>query len=479
MVYSKTKIEALERKIEKLRQLEKQLNSLETEGFEFEAKEIRAMLKSPGKIPLIEQKIEELKSKIEQKRLESESKSAPKSDKTPPEAKHGEEHAYAVVIGIGKYKDPGIPTLKYAANDALSIYNILIDPKYGNFPKENVLLLIDEQATLTEIKSAMGTYLARKAGKDDTVAIYFAGHGSPEIDPTGKADDRLEKFIVPYDARKDDLFGYGLSMDEIRKIYERIESKRVIFFIDSCYSGEAGGRTFSRPDVRARNITISDKFLEDLSGEGRVIITASKPDELSLETNEFNHGIFTYYLAEGLKGKADLNKDGVVSVDELYTYVYEQVTKKARMLGAKQHPLKKGTMIGEIPLTHYETEEIREIRDIRSMAIQLANEGKYADALKKYEEILNLDKDNSEAINEIDKLRKKIEEETNKKNLKHLSDLYFEGKLNASQYEHARHLLKSKTEELSADDRKLLKLVNDLLSGQISISTFNEEFEIK
>lgn len=477
MVYTKTKIEALEKKIERLKSLEKELNSMDIEGFELEDKEIRSMLKSPGKIPVIEDKIEELKTKIERKKSEKEDKSTSESDKIPSETKQGD--SYAVVIGIGKYKDPGIPTLKYAANDALSIYNILIDPKYGNFPKENVLLLLDEQATLTEIKSAMGTYLARKAGKDDTVAIYFAGHGSPEIDPTGKADDRLEKFIVPYDARKDDLFGYGLSMDEIRNIYERIESKRVIFFIDSCYSGEAGGRTFSRPDVRARNITISDKFLEDLSGEGRIIITASKPDELSLETNEFNHGIFTYYLAEGLKGKADLNRDGVVTVDELYTYVYDQVTKKARSLGANQHPLKKGMMIGEIPLTHYETEKVREIRALLSIAVQLANEGKNEDALRKYEEIINLDKENAEALNGIDIMRKKIDEDINKKNLKHLSDLYFEGKLNAPVYEHARRLLKSKPEDLSTDDKKILKLVNDLLSGQISISTFKEEIEIK
>ncbi len=258
----------------------------------------------------------------------------------------------------------------------------MTDPEHGNFPKENVKLLLDEQATLTEIKSAMGTFLARKAGEDDVVCIYFAGHGSPEIDSTGKADDRLEKFIVPYDAKKDDLFSYGLSMETIRNIYERIESKRVIFFIDSCYSGEAGGRTFSRSDIKARNIVgqliftriiecryaifsgeigmidyiaISEKFIEQLSGEGRIIITASKPDELSLETDEFKHGIFTHYLAEGLKGEADINKDGVVTIDELYRYVYDKVSQKARLLGAQQHPLKKGTFIGEIPLTCCET----------------------------------------------------------------------------------------------------------------------------
>lgn len=406
----------------------------------------------------------------------SEKQIIPESDIIP-EPKPTRKNAYGVVIGIGKYNDPGIPPLKYAADDAIEIYNILTDPNFGNFPIENVKLLLDEQATLTGIKSAMGTFLARNAGKDDMVCIYFAGHGSPEIDPTGKADDRLDKFIVPYDAKKDDLFSYGLSMDEIRNIYERIQSNRIVFFIDSCYSGEAGGRTFSRPDVAARNITISEKFLEELSGEGRIIITASKPDELSLETSEFKHGIFTYYLSEGLKGKADMNKDGIVTIDELYSYVYDQVTKKARLLGANQHPLMKGTVIGEIPLTHYETQKMKKIKELLSDANQHIEHGKNENALRIYEDILIVDKENPDALGSINNLRKKIDEDTKKKNLKILSNFYYEGKFSATQYELTRRLIKSSPEDLSKDDKKVLKLLNDLLSDQISILTFKEEIE--
>lgn len=339
------------------------------------------------------------------------------------------KNAYGVIVGIGKYKDKDIPTLKYAKEDAQAIYDILTDSKYGNFPKENVKLLLDEEATLAEIKSAMGTFLARNAGEDDMVCIYFAGHGSPEIDPTGKADDKLEKFIVPYDAKKDDLFGYGLSMDVIEEIFHRITSKRVVFFLDCCYSGEAGGRTFSRPSVR--NIAISEKFIEQLSGEGRIIITASKPDELSLETDEHKHGIFTYYLAKGLKGKADLNGNGFVTVDELYNYVYKQVEEKARPLGGKQHPLRKGMIIGEIPLT--------------------VNRGR---------------------VEEIKQAERK------KKNLKGLSDWYHDGKLGDELYELACRLVETKVEEMSEDDKKVLKSLNALLSDKISISTFLRDVEI-
>lgn len=558
--FIKNKFAEFEKKIGKLKSLEKELDSLDTEGFEPEVKAIKSMLKSPDKIPVIEKRIEELKEKIvirvpslsvnrstseisikEGDKLEvkielkNEGEDVVKSislldkinksleissgenswtgDLNPHESKllkyiikadragkytipplivlykdiRGKtyekstnlleieviskeeakvepppKNAYGVVIGIGTYKDPDIPILKYAKDDALEIYNILTDPKYGNFPKENVKLLLDEKATLTEIKSAMGTFLARKAGKDDIVCIYFAGHGSPEIDPTGKADDKLEKFIVPYDAKKNDLFGYGFSMDEIHKIFERLESMRVVFFIDSCYSGHAGGRTFSRSDVISKNIAISEKFLEDLSGEGRIIFTACKPDELALETEELKHGIFTYYLAEGLKGKADLNEDGVVTTDELIKYVSGKVKEKARQLGGKQNPLKSGTFVDEIPLTRYETEKMRIIKQLNSAAIELFEKKEHDAAIKNWEEVLKIDSENSEALAGI----RKFEERQRK-----LIELHQKG-LPTEQFNEAMTILKKNLSACTEKERKISDYIEQMLNGDISFENY-------
>nr|AAU82845.1 polysaccharide deacetylase [uncultured archaeon GZfos1D1] len=463
-----------EKKIETLKRLEKELKSLDSEGFESEVEALKSKLKRPDKIPEIEKGIAELKRKVYDKSAEA------IEIAVVPEVAPAPKNAYGVVIGIGKYKDEGIPALKYAKEDAIEIYNILTDPKYGGFPRENVKLLLDEQATLTEIKSAMGTFLARNAGENDMVCIYFAGHGSPELDPTGKADDKLEKFIVPYDAKKDDLFGYGLSMDVIREILDkRIESKRAVFFIDSCYSGEAGGRTFSRPDVAARNITISEKFLEQLSGEGRIIITASKPDELSLETDELKHGIFTYYLAEGLKGKADLNGDGVVTVDELYSYVYEQVTKKARQLGGGQHPLKKGTIVGEIPLTRCETEEMMRIKKLNLNASRLFDEGEYEEALAIWSEVLRIDEENAEALAGIGESKKKIEEMKVilREKQRRLLDLHNRG-LPAKEYDEAMILLKKNPRAYTELERNIVEYIEKLLKGDISIDVYVDTLKL-
>ena len=71
---------------------------------------------------------------------------------------------------------------------------------------------------------------------------------------------------------------------------------------------------------------------------------------MSLELGELGHGIFSYYLIEGLKGAADLNRDGIVTLQELYEYVEQQVTQKSRAVGGNQHPVMKGELEGALPL---------------------------------------------------------------------------------------------------------------------------------
>jgi len=258
---------------------------------------------------------------------------------------------WAVVVGIGNYEHAGIPRLKYAVRDADAVYQTLIGA--AGFKPSNVLLLTDfteRKPTLKNIKYALGTFLARAAKKDDTVLIFFAGHGAPEADPRGLERDGLAKYLIPSDADPDDLFSTALPMDDLQAIFGRIESERIVAFLDACYSGAAGGRTFS--PRRTRGTAVDDLFLERLTrSKGRAIVTASRPSEVSIELPDLNHGIFTYYLVEGLRGAADLNRDGIVTLQELYEYLEQEVTNKSRAVGSTQHPVMKGELEGVLPLT--------------------------------------------------------------------------------------------------------------------------------
>ena len=272
---------------------------------------------------------------------------APKAAAPPPAVKHD---SWAVIIGVGRYQSTDIPTLRYTVSDAESLYEVLVGP--GGFRKEHVLLITDrteKTPTLRNIKWALGTFLARSAMKDDTVLIFFAGHGAPEIDQRGIERDGLAKYLIPSDADPDDLYTTALPMDEMQTIFGRVEAERMVVFLDACYSGAAGGRTFSSKKTRAANL--DDQFLERLTrSKGRAIITASRPTEVSIELPELGHGIFTYYLVQGLKGAADLNKDGIITIQELYEYVEQQVSAKSRSVGGNQHPVMKGEMEGALPL---------------------------------------------------------------------------------------------------------------------------------
>jgi hypothetical protein len=257
---------------------------------------------------------------------------------------------WAVIIGVGGYESSTVPRLRYSVADADAVYQTLVT---AGFKKENILLLTDKterKPTLRNIKWALGTFLARSAHKDDLVMIYFAGHGASEVDQRGIERDGLSKYLVPVDADPDDLYSTALPMDEMQNVLSRIEAERVTVFLDACYSGAAGGRTFASNKTRAVNV--DEIFLDRLTrAKGRAIVTASRPSELSIELAELGHGIFTYYLVRGLQGYADNNRDGIVSLQELYEYLAQEVSRKSRQVGGNQHPMLKGELEGVLPLT--------------------------------------------------------------------------------------------------------------------------------
>jgi uncharacterized caspase-like protein len=249
---------------------------------------------------------------------------------------------WAVVVGINDY--PRLPKLKYAVNDAEAFYRLLVED--NRIPRENVTLLTNEQATLVNLRSTLGTRIKNAARENDMVIIFFAGHGATERDSASPDGDGLEKYLLPVDTDPADLYTTAMPMVEVARILNRIRSERIVFIADACYSGASGGRTVNVSGMRAN---IGDGYLDRVvGGRGKVIITASSANEVSVEKDELQHGVFTYYLIDGLKGKADWDRDGMVTVDEAYRYVYEQVPKAT---GQEQHPVKKGSVEGSLVLS--------------------------------------------------------------------------------------------------------------------------------
>ena len=225
--------------------------------------------------------------------------------------------SYALVVGISKYKNlPAKAQLQYPDRDAADMYSTLISEKAGQFPAESVHELINEQATLANLKRELETWLPSVTGPDDRVFIYFAGHG---FISGGKA------YLAPYDVDPVHIASTALPMDELgQAIGNRIHGKWKVLLTDACHSGAI------TPEDDTAQV---NKSLLDLNSS-MFSLTASRDREQSFESPQWGggHGIFTYYVIQGLQGEADTSGDGVVTADELAEYVHTNVRLATHML---------------------------------------------------------------------------------------------------------------------------------------------------
>ena len=257
---------------------------------------------------------------------------------------------FAVLIGIGDYQNPAITDLAYATADAKSIYDLLTDPGRGGFAKENVKLILGCEATRRKIVDAIGDWLFRRAGPEDEVFIYYAGHGAVEKDRTGIEPDGLSKYLVPADADPHKLFVTGIANTELARLIQALNTKRLVFFLDSCYSaGTTGlGRALTTTGFRAGSL--SGDLYGQLAGTGQAVVAAAKPNQVALELSSMGHGLFTKFILDGLSGAADVNGDGQVSLLELYPYLSREVARVARQEGGIQEPVFRGSISGDLVL---------------------------------------------------------------------------------------------------------------------------------
>jgi tetratricopeptide (TPR) repeat protein len=233
---------------------------------------------------------------------------------------------FALLVGISKYKHPEL-SLQFPSADAKTFSQLLESPRGGGVATGNIVLLTDENATTAAVRNAFQDFLKRRAGKNDTVVILIAGHGTV---------DGRNAFVLTYDADPQDLASTALPMAELRGLFEDQLKKvgRVLLFADVCKAGTIGS-------IQSVTVSADVQHLGDVEGDLFGLL-ASRPKELSIEGPQFGggHGVFSYYVIKGLAGAADENKDGVVDANELIQYVSAQVPQAT---ANKQHPREFGT----------------------------------------------------------------------------------------------------------------------------------------
>jgi uncharacterized caspase-like protein/Flp pilus assembly protein TadD len=230
---------------------------------------------------------------------------------------------WAVIVGVSRYRDSRIPSLRYASKDATALYNWLVSPDGGRYSPSRVKLLTDASATNQSIKHALFDWL-KQAIAEDMVIIYFAGHGSPP-----SPDEPQNLFLLAYDTDYDAISSSGFPMWDVETALKRfVKAERVVVIADACHAGGVGSAFVQgRRAVKVNPTTAT--ALQSLTniGKGIAVITASDDKQLSQEGQQWGggHGVFTYHLLEGLKGEADYNNDKVVTLGELIPYLSQSV----------------------------------------------------------------------------------------------------------------------------------------------------------
>jgi formylglycine-generating enzyme required for sulfatase activity/uncharacterized caspase-like protein len=248
----------------------------------------------------------------------------------PASARADEGRNWAILIGVNEYLDPKIPQLQYCVEDARKLFETLT--RLGDFQPDRVLLLVDDQPKAhlrplrLNLQSQIEGWLAN-CQPQDTVIIAFSGHGFVD-ELTG------EGFLAPADCELDDLRGTGFATERLRQMLRKCRARKKLLILDCCFAGAER----SGVPTGATGQELSEAFRE---AQGLITLASSRKDERSQEWPEKGQGLFTYFLLEGLAGKADYDGDGVVNVDELYRYTFENVPLAAqRELNARQRPVR-------------------------------------------------------------------------------------------------------------------------------------------
>lgn len=234
------------------------------------------------------------------------------------------EKTYAIVVGVADYQnfEKGKGDLSYTVNDARMFSEFLMSKQGGSVPAENVILLLDEQATRQNIIDQAST-LFDKATKRDRVIFYFSGHGTK-----GK--------FMPYDVTNNgrNVLTYG----DVKAIFRHAKCDMKLLFADACFSGNMREEIKRNQELRESLQETPDKKKDNNSNMNIVVMMSCKGDETSLELGSIEQGIFTYYLMEGLGGKANSDGNKYLTIQELFYYLYHQVQDKAAEYGRQQTP---------------------------------------------------------------------------------------------------------------------------------------------
>ncbi len=244
----------------------------------------------------------------------------------------------ALIIASDEYDHPGLSRLQAPAADAEALANVLGDEDIGGFQVDVV-----HNAPAHVVQGHIEDLFADSLS-DDLVLLHFSGHGLKS--------DSGELFFAAHNTRPDRLGSTAVPAEFVQRCMRSSRARSIVLFLDCCYGGAFGEGVAVRAAGSA-NVLESFPAGRLGGGRGRAVITASSAMEYAFEGNSLTDdhqqqpSVFTAALVEGLSsGEADRDEDGLVSLNELYDYVYDRVRERT----PKQTPGRDVELEGELYL---------------------------------------------------------------------------------------------------------------------------------
>lgn len=224
--------------------------------------------------------------------------------------KSAQPNSVGIAIGVGAFRDPAVPAVRFAAHDA--------DVMGGYFktvlgvPSNKVKVLTDAKALKDDLIEVFEQWLPKQGGPQATAYVYVSGRAVVDQE-TGIVS------LLPYDGTRA-AASRTFSLARLQRALTKASVKQAVLMLDLSLepsSGSDPGRVVPPRWTQQDSGGEPDRIMLMIGNSGMQEAQAYQPGQ---------HGLFTYFLLKGLRGAADLDKSGNVLTGELCAYVHGQVS---------------------------------------------------------------------------------------------------------------------------------------------------------
>jgi len=257
---------------------------------------------------------------------------------------------WALLVGVNSYVDPSFANLRFCVNDVVALQATLEAAGYtvvalhDAAPDEHLLPTRDNvEAELARICKA--------AGRDDLVWVHFSCHGKlVEGQPV----------LLTRESRAATLAKKALRLAEVEQALRASPARRRILTLDACHTGVEIGRDLADPEFIRNAYELA---------EGFALLAASTSQQVAQEWAAKEHGVFTYFLLEGLSGKADRANKGFITVNDLTTHTLDGLRRwNVTHGGILQEPTARVEGLGDMILVDFGKPSVPPVSDKEAIA---------------------------------------------------------------------------------------------------------------